>query len=96
MTDTIHQPAFRITHSGEAQGTPVDPINVAPIVIFLASEEAAEVTGQVFGSEGYSVTRYKHMGPEKTLYSRGQWDLDEFFEAMKRTLARDLQKPRMF
>jgi NAD(P)-dependent dehydrogenase (short-subunit alcohol dehydrogenase family) len=96
MTDTIHQPAFRITHSSEAQGTPVDPINVAPIVIFLASEEAAEVTGQVFGSEGYSVTRYKHMSPEKTLYSREQWDLDEFFEAMKRTLALDLQKPRMF
>jgi hypothetical protein len=65
-------------------------------VIFLASDEAAEVTGQVFGSEGYSVTRYYHMSPEKTVYSKGPWELDEFFEVMKRTLARDLRKPRMF
>jgi hypothetical protein len=49
----------------------------------------------VFGSAGYSVTRYKHMSPEKTLYNKGPWELDEFFEAMKRTLARGLQKPRM-
>jgi hypothetical protein len=65
-------------------------------VIFLASDEAAEVTGQVFGSEGYSVTRYYHMSPERTVYNRGPWELDEFFKVMKRTLARDLRKPRMF
>ena len=35
------------------------------------------------------------MSPEKTLYDKGPWDLDNFFEAMKRTLARDLQEPRM-
>jgi NAD(P)-dependent dehydrogenase (short-subunit alcohol dehydrogenase family) len=95
MTDTIHQAESRITPSAEAQGTPFDPVNVAPIVIFLASDEAAEITGQVFGSAGYSVTRYKHMSPEKTLYNKRPWELDDFFEAMKRTLARDLQKPRM-
>jgi hypothetical protein len=95
MTDTIHQVESRITPSAEAQGTPFDPVNVAPIVIFLASDEAAEITGQVFGSAGYSVTRYKHMSPERALYNKGPWELDDFFEAMKRTLARDLQKPRM-
>ena len=67
MTDTIHQEAFRITPSGEAQGTPFDPANVAPIVIFLASDDAAEISGQVFGSAGYTVTRYRHMSPERTL-----------------------------
>jgi NAD(P)-dependent dehydrogenase (short-subunit alcohol dehydrogenase family) len=96
MTDTIHQEAWRITPSSEARGTPADPANVAPIVIFLASDEAAEVTGQVFGSEGYSVTRYYHMSPERTVYNKGPWELDEFFKVMKRTLARDLRKPRMF
>ena len=76
MTDTIHHEAWRITPSSEAQGTPADPINVAPIVIFLASDEAAEVTGQVFGSEGYSVTRYYHMSPERTVYNKGPWELE--------------------
>jgi NAD(P)-dependent dehydrogenase (short-subunit alcohol dehydrogenase family) len=96
MTDTIAQQSYRITPSAEAQGTTVDPVNVAPIVIFLASDEAADVTGQVFGSEGYSVTRYYHMSPEKTVYNKGPWDLDQFFEVMKRTLARDTQKPQMY
>ena len=95
MTDTIHQEAFRITPSGEAQGTPFDPANVAPIVIFLASDDAAEISGQVFGSAGYTVTRYRHMSPERTLHNKERWELDDLFEAMKRTLARDLQKPRM-
>ena len=50
----------------------------------------------MFGSAGYTVTRYRHMtGPERTLHSKERWELDDLFEAMKRTLARDLQKPRM-
>jgi NAD(P)-dependent dehydrogenase (short-subunit alcohol dehydrogenase family) len=96
MTDTIAQQSYRITPSTEAKGTIHDPGNVAPIVIFLASDEAAEITGQVFASEGYSVTRYYHMSPERTVYNKGPWDLDQFFKVMKRTMARDLQKPQMF
>ena len=96
MTDTIAQASYRLTPSTQAQGTTVDPVNIAPIVIFLASDEAAEITGQVFGSEGYSVTRYRHMEPEKTIYNNGPWNLDRFFKVMKKTLARDLQKPQMF
>jgi len=45
------------------------------------------VTGQVFGSEGYSVTCYYHMSPERTVYNKGPWELDEFFKVMKRTRA---------
>ncbi len=96
MTDTIHQESFRITPSTEARGTVHDPANVAPIVIFLASDEAGDITGQVFGSEGYSVTRYYHMSPERTVYNKGPWDLDQFFKVMRKTMARDVQKPRMF
>ena len=36
------------------------------------------------------------MSPERTVYNKGPWELDEFFKVMKRTLARDLRKPRMF
>ncbi|MGO9062177.1 MAG: SDR family NAD(P)-dependent oxidoreductase [Candidatus Binataceae bacterium] len=96
MTDTIAQASYRLTPSTQAQGTTVDPVNIAPIVIFLASDEAAEVTGQVFGSEGHSVTRYRHMEPEKTVYNNGPWNMDQFFKVMKKTLARDTQKPQMF
>src|ERR1700680_2709661 len=62
MTDTI--PAGRmpgatgIPQSESAEGTPRDPANVAPLVCFLASEDAANVSGQCFGASGYRITRY--------------------------------------
>ena len=43
-------------------------------------DEAAEGTGQVFGSGAYGVTRCKHMSSRNSL-QKGPWELDEFFEA---------------
>ena len=49
MTDSI--PAGRmpgvsgLAVSESAEGTPRDPANVAPIIVYLASDQAAEVTG---------------------------------------------------
>jgi NAD(P)-dependent dehydrogenase (short-subunit alcohol dehydrogenase family) len=39
--------------SEAAVGTATDPDNVAPLVVYLASEQAAHVNGQVFHSFGY-------------------------------------------
>ena len=55
--------------SETAEGTPRDPANIAPIVVFLASDEAAYVNGQVFGAAGYRITRYSHIVPERVLMS---------------------------
>src|ERR1700726_4075017 len=52
MTDSI--PAGRmpgvsgLAVSESAEGTPRDPANVAPIIVYLASDKAGEVTGQCF------------------------------------------------
>ena len=79
----------------EAEGTPRDPANVAPIVVFLASDEAANVTGQCFGASGYRIMRYRHIVPDKILYNNGPWDIDELFDRLKSTLLTDLGTPRM-
>ena len=42
--------------SEQAVGTERDPDNVAPLVVYLASEAAAHVNGQVFHSFGYGYT----------------------------------------
>jgi len=99
MTDTI--PAGRmpgatgIPQSQSVEGTPRDPANVAPICVFLASDEAANVTGQCFGASGYRIMRYTHIVPDKIIYNDGPWDIDKLFDRLKSTLLVDLIPPRM-
>ncbi len=98
MTDTI--PAnfaqqMSLTASSAAQGAPMDPANVAPIVVFLASDAAQHVNGQVFGASGYRISLYTHLEPEKTIYSQGPWDLDHLFKVFNSALGAHLKPPRM-
>jgi len=99
MTDTI--PAGRmpgasgIPQSQNVEGTPRDPINIAPICVFLASDDAANVTGQCFGASGYRIMRYTHIVPDKIIYNDGPWDIDQLCERLKSTLLTDLIPPRM-
>ncbi|MBV9356164.1 MAG: SDR family oxidoreductase, partial [Chloroflexi bacterium] len=46
-----------------AQGTERDPDNVAPIVVYLASDRAAGVNGQVFHSYGFGYTLLAQPAP---------------------------------
>ena len=77
------------------EGTPRDPVNVAPICVFLASDEAANVTGQCFGASGYRIMRYRHIVADRIIYSDGPWDIDTLFDRLKSTLLVDLSPPRM-
>lgn len=99
MTDTIPanfaQQMGLNTSSEQAQTSPMDPNNVAPIVVFLASDAAEKVNGQVFGASGYRIALYTHLVPEKVIYSQGPWDLDHLFKVFKSTLGSDLSPPRM-
>ncbi len=36
----------------------MDPANVAPVLVFLASDEAQYVNGQAIGATGYRITGY--------------------------------------
>jgi NAD(P)-dependent dehydrogenase (short-subunit alcohol dehydrogenase family) len=99
MTDTV--PAGRMPgttsfrNSQSAEGTPMDPANVAPIVAFLASEEASYVNGQCFGASGYRIMRYRHIVPDKIIYNDGPWPVDKLFQVFKSTLGVDLEPPQM-
>jgi NAD(P)-dependent dehydrogenase (short-subunit alcohol dehydrogenase family) len=100
MTDSI--PAGRMPGAtGQAvsqsvEGTPRDPANVAPIIIYLASDAGANVTGQCFGASGYRISRYTHMKAERIVYSDGPWDIDRLFEVFKSTLGQGLEAVDMF
>src|ERR1700676_2053128 len=97
MTDSI--PAGRmpgvsgLAASETAEGTPRDPANVAPLVCFLASDDAANVSGQCFGASGYRITRYTHIVPDRIAIGNGPWTVEKLAEEFKRTLGTDLTPP---
>jgi NAD(P)-dependent dehydrogenase (short-subunit alcohol dehydrogenase family) len=98
MTDSIPQgrlPGMNFRQSTDATNTIHDPSNVAPIVVFLASDEAQYVNGQCFGAMGYRVTRYSHIVPERVLVSDGPWTVERLSQSFKSTLGSDLKPPRM-
>jgi NAD(P)-dependent dehydrogenase (short-subunit alcohol dehydrogenase family) len=99
MTDSIpagRMPGAGVITSATAAGTTMDPANVPPIIVYLCSDEAAEVTGQCFGASGYRITRYTHMRPERMLINNGPWDVEDVFKLFKQTLGVGLEPPRMF
>jgi NAD(P)-dependent dehydrogenase (short-subunit alcohol dehydrogenase family) len=99
MTDTIpagRMPGAPLAASETAVGTPMDPANVPPIIVFLSSDEAKDVTGQCFGASGYRITRYTHMKPDRILSNNGPWNIDELFKVFKSTLGTALEPSRMF
>ena len=63
---------------GVAQIEELDPDDVAPMVVYLASEYAKDVNGQFFLCFGNQVSLISQPRPVKSLYKReGTWTLDE-------------------
>ena len=53
------------------------PENIAPLVAFLASDAAAEITGQVFGIQGGLVELYQGWHPVAALSKDERWTPEE-------------------
>ena len=99
MTDTIPQGrvAGALVTSENAAGTPMDPANVPPTLIFLASDEGASINGQCFGASGYRVIQYApFLRADKVLVNDGPWEMDKLIKAFKSASGNELKAPPMF
>lgn len=61
---------------------PLDPENIAPLVAFLCSDEAAHITGQVFGITGGLVQLYQGWTPVSELDKDARWEPKELADRM--------------
>ena len=77
---------------GEEVPLELRPDTVAPLIVYLASEAAAGISGRIFGSYGYKYIRWSEPLHECVLESKdnGPWDLDHVFEHFEETLAKGL------
>jgi NAD(P)-dependent dehydrogenase (short-subunit alcohol dehydrogenase family) len=75
------------TLSESAHGTAMDPYNVVPPIVYLASDAGANITGRVVGATGHKLTMWREPAWEAAIYSETPvWDIDELFRVMPSTL----------
>ena len=72
---------------GAATATP--PEAIAPVVVFLASDRAAHITGQVIGVRGNEVTLFSHPAALRTATRTEGWTAEALGEVYDRALGQD-------
>jgi len=76
--------------SARAAGTELDPKNVVPIIVWLASDEGGVANGRAFGATGHRITLWREPYHESSLISpTPYWDIDTLFERWPRTIGQD-------
>jgi NAD(P)-dependent dehydrogenase (short-subunit alcohol dehydrogenase family) len=89
----IYEPLVDLVERGEDLPSDVRrehaigmPEDCAPAVVFLASDQAADVTGQALGIGGDRLTLYSHPDEAEVLFNDGGWDADGVAAAWRTTL----------
>ncbi|MDD5190870.1 MAG: SDR family oxidoreductase [Dehalococcoidales bacterium] len=70
-----------------------EPEDVAPMVAYLATEQAANINGRVFYAAGGQYALFSNPEMVRNIFKQGRWTLDELMGLMPRTLAAGLVNP---
>jgi NAD(P)-dependent dehydrogenase (short-subunit alcohol dehydrogenase family) len=102
MTQTVPQSARDIRAASGMQAsastiTPLElnrePEDVAPMVAWLASDEAKDVNGHVFHCQGGQISLMSNPTEERTLRKNGRWTVEEIDAMFSGTLGMDMVNP---
>lgn len=90
----VYAPLVDRVQAGEPLPPPVRrehalgmPEDCAPLVVFLASDAAREVTGQAIGIGGDKLTLYRHPAEEAVEYRAGGWSAQDIADAWNSSFA---------
>jgi NAD(P)-dependent dehydrogenase (short-subunit alcohol dehydrogenase family) len=70
---------------------PPGPEHIPPIIVYLATEAATNITGQMIGATRGRVALYSWPTELKGLYKDGVWTPEELMKLVPRTFAQDLK-----
>ena len=77
----------------QGQGRTPDPEDVAPIVVYLCTDAAANINGCTVGASGGTISLYTVPVPARSIYKAGRWTLDELLNIVPTSLAAGLVNP---
>lgn len=103
LTATVPESARRIRQErGVSLAAPVvselpqlrsDPDDVAPFVVYLATDAAANINGQMFMVRGGVVSLLNYPAPARTITKVGRWTPEEIAMLFPSTFGMDLANP---
>jgi NAD(P)-dependent dehydrogenase (short-subunit alcohol dehydrogenase family) len=71
----------------------MDPADVAPIVVYLARDEAKDINAQIFRASMGNISRVSAIGVEQAVSKKGRWTQAELSETVPRELTQGLENP---
>jgi NAD(P)-dependent dehydrogenase (short-subunit alcohol dehydrogenase family) len=69
------------------------PENNAPKMVYLCTEPAGEITGQVFGTSGWNMSLYSPRHVTHSINKIGNWSVNELSNILPISLAKELINP---
>ena len=106
MTQTVPDSARQLRSAAGVQGAASnqpeqqsayqglrEPEMVAPMVGYLASDDAWDINGWVFNVAGGTVSVANHPIAMRTVFKPGLWELEELDDAVKNVLMRGIDNP---
>jgi NAD(P)-dependent dehydrogenase (short-subunit alcohol dehydrogenase family) len=70
---------------------PPGPEHTSPMIVYLATDEAANINGRMIGTSRGRIALYNWPTEVKGLYKDGLWTAEELVKLVPRTLAQDLK-----
>ncbi len=97
MTDSVPE-STRAMRAGAfpppTEGTLTsEPDQVAPMVVWLCTDAADGVSGNIFHCTGNRVSLMNHPVPHRSIYKDGRWTVDELSAVVPETIGMDLINP---
>jgi hypothetical protein len=69
------------------------PEEVSPLVVFLCTDDAANINGCTFDVHSGTISLYSEPVPFRTIYKEGTWSVDELAQLIPKSIAAGLVNP---
>jgi NAD(P)-dependent dehydrogenase (short-subunit alcohol dehydrogenase family) len=90
MWDSLHQKGLIDQQTYEDSVDPTSPEEIPPIVLYLATDQAENISGKVFGATRGRIALYSEPQEIRGIYKDGVWTLEELMKLIPKSLGRGL------